>query len=192
MHSIPSVKVANEDDLNWIYYSPVCKEWQKIRCLMLGIRSDWVPEVDDWSTASLPFIHLLLQGQNANGYGIICNDMHQDESIYITNIANHFETVNVCNVLYLYVNFRLVIHLLFKRLENHFITMRKACRCYYIISCYFLRGTIYGRGGPPMVPWMVLGGPCAAPRMVQGDHLQLPWMVRGDQSLDHLLCDNTP
>ena len=32
-----SVEVANEDYLSWIYYSPVCKEWQKKRCLMLGI-----------------------------------------------------------------------------------------------------------------------------------------------------------
>ena len=34
----PSVEVGNEDYLNWIYYSPVCKEWQKNRCLMLGIK----------------------------------------------------------------------------------------------------------------------------------------------------------
>ena len=34
----PSVEVGNEDYLNWIYYSPVCKEWQKNICLILGIK----------------------------------------------------------------------------------------------------------------------------------------------------------
>ena len=32
------MEVGNEDYLDWIYYSPVCKEWQKNRCLMLGIK----------------------------------------------------------------------------------------------------------------------------------------------------------
>ena len=53
---------------------------------------------------------------------------------------------------------------------------------------YFFHGrTIYGRGGPIIVPWLILGGPYIVPHMVWGDHMQLPWIVRGD----HPLCDIT-